>query len=69
MSRRRFPSIPTVGQSPESVRSAVEAIRGQLTFITGQEQRQLEPLSPDATQAELVAKINELIARLQGTAA
>lgn len=69
MSRRRFPSIPTVGQSPDSVRAAVEAMRGQLTFITGQEQRQVEPLPANATQAELVAKINELIARLQGTAA
>lgn len=67
--RRRYASIPPVGESPTSMKAAAEAMRGVLTFITAQEQRQIEPLPSTATNAEIIAKVNELIARLQGTAA
>lgn len=64
---RKFPSIPTIGQSLASLQAAVGAIRGQLTFITGQEQPRIQPLPAGATQEQIAAKVNEVIARLQGT--
>lgn len=64
---RKFPSIPTIGQSLASLQAAVGAIRGQLTFITGQEQPRIQPLPKGASLEQTVAKLNEVIARLQGT--
>lgn len=64
---RKFPSIPSMGQNLASLQAAVAAIRGQLTFITGQEQPRIKALDPGASLPEVVAKLNEVIARLQGS--
>ena len=64
---RRFPSTPAPGSSLESMRVTLSAVRGAVTYITGQEQPQIQPLGSSATNAEVIAKINEIIARLQGS--
>lgn len=64
---RKFPSTQAPGSSLESVRQSLASLRSAFAYITGQEQPQIKPLGSSATNAEVIAKINEIIARLQGT--
>ena len=68
MSKRKFNAIPPAGASAQSQARTVDAMRDVVTFITGQTQPEIQPVSANPTNAELAAKVNELIARLQGTA-
>jgi ABC-type thiamin/hydroxymethylpyrimidine transport system permease subunit len=62
---RRFHHIPrlTGTNQPEVVGLLVDAVG----FMAGQTTNVVAPLPPAATLAEVVAKVNEVIARLQGT--
>lgn len=68
MTRRRFASVPPPGASPEGLRRTVEALQAGFAYVTAQTQPAIKPLADGATLAEATAKINEVIARLQGTA-
>lgn len=68
MSKRKFNAIPPTGSRPEGQARTLEAMRDVVTFITGQTQPEIQPVAANPTNAELAAKVNELIARLQGAA-
>lgn len=63
---RKFQNVPpyTGNNNPQLLRALVDSV----TFITAQAQPVIQPLAPTATTAQAVAKINEIISRLQGTA-
>lgn len=62
---RRFHNIPkpTGGDLAATVGLLVDAVG----FMAGQTTPVVAPLAPTATLPEVITKINEVIARLQGT--
>ena len=63
MATRRFQNVPQGGEIQSTVRALVDVVQ----YVTAQSQNKIYPLGATATTAEIVAKVNELIARLQGT--
>lgn len=62
MTKKR--AIPQVPQDPAR-QPFDQAIKENLEIIMGQRGGRVQPLAPTATLSEVVAKVNELIARLQ----
>lgn len=62
MSKRAIPQVP---KGQESRGRFDEALKENLEIIMGQRGNKLKPLAETATNAEIIAKINELIALLQ----
>lgn len=63
MAKRRFQNVAKVaGRDP-----AIDTLADVIGYITGQTQPPIQPLAATASNAEIIAKINEVIARLQGT--
>jgi hypothetical protein len=62
---RKFSNVPPLGIGNE--RQVINALANGFTFITAQAQDPIQPLATTATTAQIIAKINEIIARLQGT--
>lgn len=62
MSKRIVPPVPKPG---ENRMKFDEAVRENLQIITGQRVDALVALPSDASTDEIIAKINEVIARLQ----
>lgn len=62
MTKKR--AIPQVPQDPAR-QPFDQAVKENLEVIMGQRGGRVEPLPPTATLPELVAKVNELIQRLQ----
>lgn len=62
---RKVQSVPPLGPGDASLRQTVDSMRGVITYITAQEQSAIAPLAANATTAQIVAKVNEIIARLQ----
>lgn len=60
--KRSIPSIPKPGNPRTSFDHAVKEI---LETITGQRGDRITPLADTATTAEIAAKVNEILARLQ----
>jgi hypothetical protein len=61
---RKVPTIPPVGAD---LGPAVRALAGVVSFITAQQQPVVAPLpTTGATTDQIAAKVNEVIARLQG---
>lgn len=65
MASRRFQNIspPSAGNILGSLQALSEAV----TYITAQSQPKIRPLPSTATQADIIAKVNEILDRLQGT--
>jgi len=60
------PSIPQVPRGDSPQRTLFDsAVKESLEVITGKRGGSVKPLEPDATLAEVVARFNELVARLQ----
>lgn len=60
------PSIPQVPRSDSAQRTLFDsAVKESIEVITGKRGGSVKPLEPDATLAEVVARFNELVARLQ----
>lgn len=59
---RKFNHIPPSMGADPTVQALAEAVR----YITAQTQTELTTLSTTATTAEIITKINQIIARLQG---
>ena len=60
------PSIPQVPRSDNQQRTLFDsAVKESIEVITGKRGGSVKPLEPDATLAEVVARFNELVARLQ----
>lgn len=67
MKKRRFASPPPLGESDSSLRETVRTLQEGFSYITGQRRGEIKPLAAGASNAEIIAKINEMIARLQGS--
>jgi len=57
---RKVPSIPQ-GNGPASVDAMVKVVQ----YVTAQGAPTIQPLATTATTAQIIAKINEIINRLQ----
>lgn len=64
MAKRSIPSIPKSSMGTER-RPFDEALKENIEILTGQRGGRIDELSASATLAEAVAKINEVIRRLQ----
>jgi hypothetical protein len=60
------PAIPQVPQGNQPRAAFDQAIKESLEIVTGRRAGRIEPLPAGATTDEIVAKLNEVIARLQG---
>jgi len=62
----RKPSIPVVNSTDKTTNLAFAAIRETLEIMTGVRAgtSQINQLAPGATNAEIIAKVNEIIAKL-----
>jgi hypothetical protein len=60
------PSIPRVPKSDDPARQKFDdAVKQNIEVFTGARGGQITPLSGSATTAEVIAKINEIIDRMQ----
>lgn len=62
---RKYPSTPQLGTNND--RAVLASLANTLTYITGQAQPAITPLPTGATTAQIVDKLNELLARIQGS--
>lgn len=60
----RKPAIPEVRASDPYDYQFLKSLKETLNMITGVTEGQIAPLSTTATNAQIIAKINELIARV-----
>ncbi len=60
----RKPAIPPVPYGDPARSNFDSSVKEALEQLTGQRGGRVEPLAEDATTAQIVAKINELVARL-----
>jgi hypothetical protein len=60
-------AIPTVRTGDSNVDRAIDAIKQNLDVITGQTRGvdKFSPLPPNATLAQVITRLNEVVARLQ----
>lgn len=60
-------AIGSVNTPNPALNQALAAIKQNLDQITGQtkDSKRMEPLLPNATSAEIIARLNEIAARLQ----
>jgi hypothetical protein len=65
MASRKFVTIPPYNGANDA--SVLRALVGAVSYVTAQTQPVIEPLETTATTAEIIDKVNEIIARLQGT--
>ena len=59
------PAIPSVPKSSDGRDKFDKAIKEVLETITGRRNGTIKPLNADASNADVIAKINEIIERLQ----
>lgn len=62
MAKRAIPQIPKPGEDRSRFDSALAE---NLQIVMGHRGGHIEQLSPSATTAEIIAKINEIIGKLQ----
>jgi len=60
----RKPGIPVFGMDQKSIYAALQAMKTNIEMLTGARGRPISRLSKDATSDDVIAKINEIIARL-----
>lgn len=66
MSEGRKPTIVTSGLPPQ-IAHALEPVKQSLEMLLGQRQGEIVGLRKEATHEDVVAKVNELIARINGS--
>ncbi len=59
------PSIPQVPRGIQPREGFDQAVKESLEVITGRRGGGIQPLSTDASPTDVIAKVNEIIARLQ----
>lgn len=65
MATRRFQNVPLPKQ--DNLVPTVMALSAAVGYITAQTQPKIASLPPSATTADIINKVNEILARLQGT--
>lgn len=63
MAKRAIPQVPKRGNEPRQAFDA--ALKENIEILTGQRGGRIKTLVATATTAEIIAKINEIIDRLQ----
>lgn len=59
-------NIPSTTGIDPAIRKVLDPLKENVELIKGRRGTKIEPLASTATTAEIIAKINEIIARLQG---
>jgi hypothetical protein len=60
------PAIPEVRQTvPQEFRPVLEALKENVEVITSVRVKKIQPLSTSAALADVIAKVNEILDRLQ----
>lgn len=60
------PAIPQVPRGEQPRAGFDNSVKETLEILTGRRQGKVTPLAGTATTAEVIAKVNEIIDRLQG---
>ena len=60
------PAIPQVPRPDQPRGGFDQAVKENLEILTGRRQGQVKPLVSTATSDEIIAKLNEIIERMQG---
>lgn len=60
------PAIPQVPRDGQPRAQFDQAVKETLEIVTGRRGGSVQPLPADASLADVIAKLNEIIARLQG---
>lgn len=60
------PAIPQVPRPDQPRTGFDQAVKENLEILTGRRQGQVKPLASTATTAEIIAKVNEIVERMQG---
>lgn len=63
--RTRKPSIPSAPKGAEPRAAFDSAVKETLETITGRRNSKITPLAPDATLAQVIDKVNAIVALLQ----
>lgn len=61
------PAIPSTGGLPGAVANVLRPIKENIELLTGVRGGELEQLPTTATLDDVIAKVNEIVARLNGT--
>jgi hypothetical protein len=61
---KKVPTIPPL--AGDNMDSVVRALVGVVSYTAAQQQPAVQLLSPSATLADVIAKLNEIINRVQG---
>ena len=65
MASRKFQTIPPYTGNNQA--AVLRGLTDVMSYITAQAQPVVQPLATTATTTDVINKVNELIARLQGT--
>jgi hypothetical protein len=65
MASRKFQTVPPYNGNNDA--QLLRALQDVTSYITAQAQPVIQPLATTATTAQIISKVNEIIARLQGT--
>lgn len=60
------PAIPQVPQGNQPRAAFDQSVKETLEIVTGRRAGRIEPLPAGASTDDVIAKVNEIIARLQG---
>lgn len=65
MATRKFQTVPPYSGNNDA--QLLRALQDVVSYVTAQAQPAVQPLATTATTAQIISKVNEIIARLQGT--
>lgn len=65
MATRKFQTVPPYSGANDA--QVLTSLQNAVSYITAQAQPPIQQLATTATTAQIIAKVNEIIARLQGT--
>lgn len=61
------PSIPAIGNIPFELASILGPVKANIDYLTGRSTGEIKALASTATTADIISKINEIIARLNAS--
>lgn len=65
---RKLTAVPAIPAGVGAAGPVLQALKDGVDFLTGQRNNRILPLASTASNAEIIAKINELVARLNPNA-
>lgn len=61
------PAIPATGALPQAFAAILGPIKANIDYLTGRTTGEIVPLATTATTAQIISKVNEIIARLNAS--